>query len=101
MPQPIPANTSRLFSISGTFGDAQIVATRSRVLIDLRTRNYDSGGILRKHHALANLPLETACRLRDLLNEAITAAAEALQHQPGLWSEATSVHTAQRLQRNA
>nr|WP_294512750.1 hypothetical protein [uncultured Rhodopila sp.] len=97
----VTANTSRLFSISGTFGDAQIVATGSRVLIDLQTRNYDSGGILRKHHALANLPLETASRLRDLLNEAIAAAAEAPPHQPGLWSEATSAHTARRLQRNA
>jgi hypothetical protein len=101
MPQLQPANTSSLFSISGTFGDAQIVATRDRVLVDLQTRNYDSGGILRKHHALANLPLEIASRLRDLLNEAIAAAADAPQHQPGLWSEATSAHTARRLQRNA
>jgi hypothetical protein len=101
MPQPYPANTSRLFSVSGTFGDARIVATGSRVLIDLQTRNYDSGGILRTHHALANLPLETASRLRDLLSEAIAAAADAPAHQPGLWSEATSAHTARRLQRNA
>jgi hypothetical protein len=96
-----PANTSRLFSVSGTFGDAQIVATPSRVLIDLQTRNYDSGGILRKHHAQANLPLETASRLRDLLNEAIAAAAEAPQHQRREWSEATTANTARRLQRNA
>lgn len=101
MSQHTAVNTSRLFSVSGTFGDAQIVATRDRVLIDLQTRNYDAGGILRKHHALANLPLETASRLRDLLNEAIAAAADAPQHQPGLWSEATSAHTARRLQRNA
>jgi len=46
------------------------------------------------------MPLETACRLRDLLNEAIAAAAEAPQHQPGLWSDATSAHIARRLQRS-
>nr|WP_294516061.1 hypothetical protein [uncultured Rhodopila sp.] len=95
MSKHVPANTSRLFSISGTFGEAQIVASRSRILIDLQTRNYDSGGILRKHHALANLPLATASQLRDLLNQAIAAAADAPQHQPGLWSDATTGHTAQ------
>ena len=77
MSQRLTANTSRLFSVSGTFGEAQIVAIRSRVLIDLQTRNYDSGGILRKHHALANLPLDAASQLRDLLNQAIAAAADA------------------------
>ena len=97
MPQLQPANTSSLFSVSGTFGDAQIVATRDRVLIDLQTRNYDSGGILRKHHALANLPLETASQIRDLLSQAIAAAAEAPQHQPGMWSDATIAHTSRRL----
>jgi hypothetical protein len=65
MPQPIPVNTSRLFSVSGTFGDAQIVATRSHVLFDLQTRNYDASGILRRHHALANLPLDTASDTRS------------------------------------
>ena len=98
MPQPIPVNTSRLFSVSGTFGDAQIVATRSHVLFDLQTRNYDASGILRRHHALANLPLDTASQIRDLLSQAIAAAAEAPEHQPGLWSEATTAHIARRLQ---
>jgi len=98
MSQHIPASTSRLFSVSGTFGDAQIVATRDRVLIDLQTRNYDAGGILRKAHALANLPLETASQIRYLLSQAIAAAAEAPQHQPGMWSDATIAHTSRRLQ---
>jgi hypothetical protein len=70
MPQLNPAR--RLFSISGTFGDAQIVAAPSRVIIDLQTRNYDASGVLRRHHALANLPLETASRLRDLLNGGVS-----------------------------
>jgi hypothetical protein len=99
MPQLQPANTSRLFSISGTFGDAQIVATASRVLIDLQTRNYDANGDLRKHHALADLPLEMASSIHDLLGKAIAAAADAPEHQPGLWSEATAAHTALRLQK--
>ena len=98
MPQPRPANTSRLFSVSGTFGDAQIVAAGSRIIIDLQTRNYNSSGILCKAHALANLPLETASQIRDLLSQAIAAAAEAPQHQPGMWSDATIAHTPRRLQ---
>ena len=95
--QPI-ANTSRVRMVSGTFGAAQIVATPDRVIIDLQTRNYDAYGVLRKDHALANMPLETASRLRDLLNEAIAAAAEAPQHQPGMWSDATIAQTSRRLQ---
>nr|WP_294560021.1 hypothetical protein [uncultured Rhodopila sp.] len=98
MPQLSSANTSCLFSLSGTFGDAQIVAAGSRIIIDLQTRNYDSSGILRKAHALANMPLETASQIRDLLSQAIAAAAEAPQHQPGMWSNATIAHTPGRLQ---
>nr|WP_294545259.1 hypothetical protein [uncultured Rhodopila sp.] len=98
--QPI-ANTSRVRMVTGTFGAAQIVVTPDRVLIDLQTRNHDASGVLRKDHAQANMPLATASRLRDLLNEAIASAAEAPMHQPGLWSEATSAHSARRLHRNA
>src|SRR5664279_5446072 len=88
MSQHTTANTPRLFSISGTFGEAQIAANRSRVLIDLQTRNHDAGGMRRRHHALANLPLETASEFRDLLNQAIAVAAEARLLQSDLWSGA-------------
>lgn len=97
MAQLQPVNTSRLFSVSGTFGDAQIVATSSRVLLDLQTRNYNSAGVLHKQHALANMPLDTATRLRDLLNQAIAAATDATQHQPGLWSDSAVSDIARRL----
>jgi hypothetical protein len=98
MSQHLTSNTSRLFSTSGTFGDAQIVATSSsRVIIDLQTRNYNSAGVLHKQHALANMPLDTATRLRDLLNQAIAAATDATQHQPGLWSDSAVSDIARRL----
>ena len=63
-------NTSRSFFI----GDTQIVATRDRVVVDA---------------ALADLSLDKAIRLRELLGEAIAFASETPRHQPGLWSDAT------------
>jgi hypothetical protein len=48
---------------------------------------------------LRNLPLETASQLRDLLNQAIAAAAEAPLYQPGLWSDATTADIARQLGR--
>jgi hypothetical protein len=96
MPRHRNANTSRLFSVSGTFGDAQIVATPSRILIDLQSRNWDSTGSLHKEHAIANLPIDTAIRLHDLLGAAIDASTDANPHQPGLWSDATTTALATR-----
>jgi hypothetical protein len=60
------------------------------VVLDLETRNYDVAGVLHRDHALANLPIETARRLRDLLDEAIEASLDAsAAHQANLWSEST------------
>lgn len=67
-------NTSRLFSTSGTFGEVQIVASQEHVTVDMQTRNYDTTGHLHCDHALANLSLIAAMRLRDLLDEAIDHA---------------------------
>jgi hypothetical protein len=83
-------STSFLRSVGGTFGEAQVVALPSRVIIDLQTRNYDTIGHLHHDHALADLSVATAIRLRDLLDEAIVAASDAPPHQPGLWSESTN-----------
>jgi len=77
IPAPPGRTATYAVSISGTFADARIEASRSRVLIDPQTRNYDAGGIRRQHPALANLPLETASEFRDLPNQAIAVAAEA------------------------
>jgi hypothetical protein len=81
----------RLCSTAGTWGEAQIVAVAARnVVLDLQTRNYDTTGVLHRQHALANLPLSAAVRLRDLLDEAIqTALDTSADAQPGLWSDAT------------
>jgi hypothetical protein len=89
-------NTSRLYSVSDSFGDAQIVAVPERVILDLQSRNYDSEGRVHKGHALADMSLTTAIRLRELLGEAIAVATGAIPVQPGLWSEATIRHIAQK-----
>jgi hypothetical protein len=84
-------NTSRLFSSSGTFGEIQIVAGQDHVIVDVQARNYDTSGHLHRDHALANLSLASAARLRDLLDEAITHAHSVTldTRQTALWSPAT------------
>jgi hypothetical protein len=74
IPSPPCCIASYAVSISGTVADARIEASRSRVLIDLQTRNYNASGIRRQHPALANLPPETASEFRDLLHQAIAVA---------------------------
>lgn len=85
------SNTSRLLSTAGTFGEIQIVAGSDRVVIDATTRNYDVLGHLHCEHALADLSLSAAVRLRDLLDEAITHAASVTldTRQTALWSDST------------
>jgi hypothetical protein len=85
---------SSLTSTSGTFGVIQIAATQENVVLDVQARNYDSAGHLHRDHALANLSLATAARLRDLLSEAIEYANSARLdvRQTSLWSENTRRH---------
>ena len=92
------SNTARLFSTSGTFGEIQIVSTPDKVLLDVQTRGYDTQARLRCEHALANLSIETAERLRDLLAEAVQHArsVDLDSRQPGLWSPATTAAVAAR-----
>jgi len=88
MPGLRPITTSaRLLSLGGTWGEVQLVATSSHVILDLEGRNYDTAGFPCRDRALANLSLETAIRLRELLNEAIAVATEADPAHPGLWSD--------------
>jgi hypothetical protein len=89
MSQHQSSNTCRLLVASGTWGDAQIVASPSHVLVDLNTRNYDTAGHLHRDHALASLSLSAAARLRDLLAEAVDHAnSVALDiRQTALWSD--------------
>jgi hypothetical protein len=84
-------NTCRLFSTAGTFGEIQIVAGQEHVIVDLQARNYDTAGHLHRDHALANLSLSAATRLRDLLDEALVHAHSITldTRQTALWSPVT------------
>jgi hypothetical protein len=97
------SNLPTLHSTSGTWGEAQIVSLGDQnVLLDLQTRNYDTTGVLHRQHALANLPIATAIRIRDLLNAAIeTALDDPANVQPGLWSDSTIRALAERSRRRA
>jgi hypothetical protein len=90
MPQRHLHSTGFLRSISDTFGEAQIVAVPSRIIIDIETKNYDTAGFLHKDHALASLSVDAAAELRDALTAAIAAAANAIPAHPGIWSDATN-----------
>jgi hypothetical protein len=87
--QLTPNSTARLFSTSGTWGEADVVASDRGVLVSLTGRNYDTHGHLHRDHALANLSVSDAIRLSHLLNEAVAASQDADPRQPGLWSETT------------
>lgn len=82
--------TGFLRSLTGTFGEAQIVAASGRIVVDLETKNYDTAGFIHKEHALAALSLDSAIELRDALNAAISAAANLPQPHPGIWSDLTN-----------
>jgi len=93
--------TGFLRSLDGTFGEIQVVATGSRVVLDVTARNYDVAGYLHRDSSLSNLSVGDAIRLRDLLDEAIVAAADAPPHNPGVWSDATTRAVARRVGRRA
>lgn len=95
------SNTARLYSTAGTFGAFDIVATADKIVLDATTRNYDVTGHLCRDHALANLSLDAAARLRDLLSEAIDHAnSVALDtRQTALWSDNTLASEASRFSR--
>jgi hypothetical protein len=90
------SSTPRLFSTSGTWGEADIVAQDRGLLLSLTGRNYDTAGCLHQDSALANLSLSDAKRLSGLLKEAIAASEESDPRQPGLWSDATLRNIAPR-----
>jgi hypothetical protein len=85
-------NTSRLFSTADTFGEIQIVAGSDRLVVDVQARNYDTAGHLHRDHALADLSLAAAARLRDLLSEAIEHCHSVTldRRQTALWSNSAS-----------
>lgn len=101
MPQHSAVSTAQLRSLADTFGEAQIVALPNRVVLDLATRNYDTHGYLHRDAALACLSLDIAIKLRDLLSEAITAAAGMPPVTPGIWSDATHADFPRRRGRRA
>lgn len=82
--------TSSRCSVVGTFSELKITAGRDHVAVDIQSRNYDTAGWLHCDHALAKLPLETARRVRALLDAAIAASAGMAPGSPGVWSNATT-----------
>ena len=109
MPQLSPANTSQLFSTSGTSaepacslipgidGDIQVVHSRSgQIVIDVQSVHFDVAGQVRHDHSTIRLTYDAVCELRALLD----GIAEPMEpRQPALWSDATfswPVHTRQR-----
>jgi hypothetical protein len=83
-------STPKSCSVAGTFGELQVAATHDRVVVDVQSRNYDTIGQLYCEHALVRLPLNTAIRLRDLLDQAIEASQNIFAAaQPGLWTNST------------
>ena len=73
------------------------------LVLDVQARNYDTAGHLRRDHAVLNISVQTAVRLRQLLGEAIEASLDAPvgRSQPGLWSDATTAAIATRWRRRA
>jgi hypothetical protein len=100
MPQPQPAITSRLFSVSATFGDdpvcslipgidgdLQVVHSRTgHTLIDVQSVHFDVAGQVQNDHAAMRLTYGAVCELRALLD---VIAGPMEPHQPALWSDAT------------
>jgi hypothetical protein len=91
--------TSSLYSMAGSFGEFQVVATPKAVVLDVQAQAWDVDGRRRHQSALAHLTVSEAGRLRDLLNEAIIVAEAADARQPGLWSETTTRAVTYRLGR--
>jgi hypothetical protein len=88
-------NTPRSCSVTGTFGELQVTAALEHVVVDVQSRNYNTVGHLLCEHALVKLPLATAMRLRDLLDQAIETSQGILDAaQPGLWSNNTAAFVA-------
>jgi hypothetical protein len=99
MPQPQPANTSRLFSVSasendpvcslipGIDGDLQVVHTRTgHTLIDVQSVHFDVAGQVQHDHATMRLTYGAVCQLHALLD---VIAGPTQRHQSALWSDAT------------
>jgi hypothetical protein len=90
-------STTKSCSVAGTFGELQVTGCREHVVVDVRSRNYDTVGHLHCEHALARLPLQKALQLRDLLDQAIEASRATAQ--PGLWSNSAVASVAGELWR--
>lgn len=77
------------------------MSTSERLALDVQARNYDNAGHLRRDHAVVNISVHTAVRLRQILGEAIEASLDvsAARSQPGLSSDATTAATATRWRR--
>jgi hypothetical protein len=74
---------SSLRSTAGTWGEAQsIVIAGQHVLLQLQTRNCNTSSILHRQYTIANLPLETTRRFRNLLSAATEIALDCSAFAP-------------------
>ena len=101
MHQQHAGSTAFLRSLADTFGEVQIVAAPDRVVLDLQALNYDTAGFLHRDYALASMSLATAIQLRDLLSQAIAAAADRPSVRPSVWSNTSDADVARRVGRRA
>ena len=91
-------STPKSCSVVGTFGELQVTATHDHVVVDVQSRNYTTVGHLQCEDALVKLPLQTALRLRDLLDQAIETSQVIFDTaQPGLWSDSSVAFVASEL----
>lgn len=89
---------SILRSMSGTYGQVQVVAVPEQVLLDVSGRHYTTTGDLVRDHGLVTLDLDQALRLLALLQEAVEVAKLPRNEQlPKIWSERTIRHFAVRV----
>jgi hypothetical protein len=72
---------SNSMMIMASSADVQVVATASRILVDVQTCHFDAAGQSRRDHACAGLSVSEDRMLHVLLGKAIAIAAEAEPRQ--------------------
>jgi len=93
--------TPTLCSLSGTFGEIQVVAAANRLIVDIAARNWDTAGHLHRQSAVLSLPLDDAISLHTAIGQAIVVASDtALQTAP-TWSDRTHSTVVRRSGRRA
>jgi hypothetical protein len=85
----LPYANSTVTSFAGIDGDIQLViGSRGLIVLDAQGAERGTDGVLRPNHGTVRLTYESACELRDFIDQ----IAEPIEpRQPALWSKATFV----------